>query len=318
MKGYSRLARLIFLYLRKELNWSQERELKNWRESSDFNEYFFQQETSMDRVRNRFQAHEESSVRIYKKLENEFPEGWKDGPPPNPALIIRLLKSAAIVAGGLIITGIVALGINMYMTSHSSGPLAMVVTINGQREELDDAKLGLWAGFHGIDVEKKEGGNLLYRIPENAKAGKEQRDTLWTAGSWQIEMRLAEGSDIWMNVSGWIAYPQNFAKADTVSYYLSGEGYFNIPGKSSKNYVIRTDSMMIQATGAELDVKSNTVFGGPGVLMVSGNASVTPLYQTDSTTRIINLNPGQMLRLVQGKLIVEDHPDVKAILQWKK
>jgi ferric-dicitrate binding protein FerR (iron transport regulator) len=317
MNNNHKIAKLLFRYIRHELSSGQEKDLKEWRGLSAENEAFFQQETSIEYIRGRLRAHEESKVRILEKMQANVPPNWTEGAPRKPGIVVRMLKYAAILIGVLITLAGGIAAYEMFLNSASPKNFAMMLTVNGQRILSNDFQMGWVAARNHIDVVRKGQGELLYTIPENLKAATGRSDTLWSGDKWRFEMRLPEGSDIWMNLSSKISYPINFKNSDPVSYNILGEAFFKIPGNSNKHYRITTDSLVIQASGAELDMRSDTSRGGPYVLLISGNASVGFLNQT-GTGQTVSLNPGQLARVVDGKIILEDHPDVKTITGWKR
>ena len=317
MNKNQQIAKLFFLYIRQELRPGQEKELNEWRGLSPDNEAFFRQETSVDHIRGRSLAHEESKIRILEKLQANFPPDWVEGAPRKRGIVVRMLRVAAMFIGALIVLGSCIVGYEVFLNAASPKNFAMMACVSGQMIILNDFQLGWTAGIRGIKVKKKENGELLYILPNNLKA-KGRSDTLWTSNSWRFEMLLPEGSDIWMNLSSKIGYPQNVNHSDTVSYSIHGEAFFKIPGNTNKHYEIRTQSLVIQATGAELDVRSKTDSTSAAVLLISGTASVKSLHQTDDTIPSVNLIPGQQARLVDGKFIVDEHPDIKDITGWKK
>jgi hypothetical protein len=318
MKKDLKIEELFYHFIRHELLPGQEKELNEWRGLSAENEAFFQRETSLDHIRSRLRAHEESKVRIKERMLANCPPDWTTGAPRKTGIVVRMLKIAAIFIVALFVLCGGFMAYELFLNPATPKNFAMMVTVNGQRIFFNDLQLGWFAARKHIDVVRKGHGELLYTIPNNLKAATGQSDTLWTADKWRFEIRLPEGSDIWMNLSSRISYPMNFEHGDSASYYILGEAFFKIPGNTNKHYEIRTDSLLIQASGAEVDIRSDTSNGGPGVLLVSGNATVSILHQTDNATKPVHLNPGQLARFDQGKIVVDDHPDVKAITGWKR
>jgi ferric-dicitrate binding protein FerR (iron transport regulator) len=318
MKRDLKIAKLLFHYIRHELRPGQEKELNEWRSLSTDNESFFQQETSLEHIRSRLRAHEESKLRIKERLQANSPPNWKEGAPRKTGIVVRMLRTAAIVVVPLVILVGGYAAYEMFLNPASPKNFAMMASVNGQRVMMNDFQLGWTAGIKDIKVKRKGHGELLYLIPNDLKATRGQSDSLWTSDRWRFEMRLPDGSDIWMNLSSTIGYPVNLNNIDSVSYSILGEAFFRIPGNTNKYYEIRTDSFLVRTTVGELDVRSNTRHGGPGVLLVSGSASVKSLYQADDTSQPVHLKPGQLARFEQGKIALDDHPDVKAITGWKR
>ena len=318
MKEELDIPKLFFHYIRHELLPGQEKDLNEWRALSAENEAFFQQETSIEHIRARLRAHEESKVRILEKLEANRPPHWVDGPPRKPGIVIQMFRTAAAIVGGIFILLGGYAGYQMFLNPATPKNFAMMASVNGERIMLNDFQAGWTAARKDIKVKRKGEGELLYLIPNNLKAPGGQSDSLWTSDRWRFEMAMADGSEIWMNLSSTIGYPANYTNMDSVSYSIIGEAFFMIPGNTNKYYEIRTDSFLVQVTGAKLDVRSDASNGGPGVLLVSGNATVSMLRPTDNATLPVHLNPGQLARFDQGKIIVDDHPDIEGITGWKR
>ena len=70
------MGKLIFKYITNQLTPRQEETLTAWRNLSPENEKFFQEETDLEHIRQRLKDHEESTTRIWKKLQQSFPPSW--------------------------------------------------------------------------------------------------------------------------------------------------------------------------------------------------------------------------------------------------
>jgi ferric-dicitrate binding protein FerR (iron transport regulator) len=318
MKGPQKIGRLIFLYIQDSLSYKQAKELKQWRNLSEANEAFFQQETKLDYIRDRMRNNEKNTAMVWEKVKESYPADWVEGAPRKRGIVIQMLRTAAAIVGGILILAGSVVGYEMLLNPATPKNFAMMASVNGERIMMNDFQAGWTAARKDITVKRKRHGELLYLIPDNLKAPKGQSDSLWTSDRWRFEMAMSDGSEIWMNLSSRIGYPANYNNMDSVSYSILGEAFFMIPGNTNKHYEIRTDSFLVQATGAQLDVRSDTSFGGPGVLLVSGNATVRMLHLTGENTESVHLNPGQLARFDQGKIILDDHPDIKAITGWKR
>ena len=317
MNNPRKIGHLIFLYIRRDLNFLQAKKLRDWRDLSEANELFFQRETSTEHIRERLRTLEQKTLIIREKVRAGYPADWVEGAPVKQAIVIRMLKTAAVVIGALLILAGGSLVYEMFIDTASPKNFAMMITVNGQRVIMNDAQLGFAAGIRGIQVKRKGHEELLYTIPNELKAAKGQSDTLWSSDKWRFELQLPDKTDIWMNLSSRISYPMNFDSSDSVSYSMEGEAFFRIPENTKKYYEIRTDFVAIEATGAELDVRSDIDGKGSAVLLISGTASVRTLQRNNSSDKI-SLKPGQQARLVGGKWVVEEHPDIKIITAWKR
>lgn len=68
-------------------------------------------------------------------------------------------------------------------------------------------------------------------------------------------MRLADGSELWLNGASSLRYPESFNEKSR-EVYLSGEAFFRIAPNASKPFLIHTPHMDIRVLGTEFDVRA--------------------------------------------------------------
>src|ERR1700712_3615575 len=126
MKNPQKIGRLIFLYIQRDLNFLQAWRLNNWRNLSEDNERFFQQEISTEHIRERLRSQEENMPIIDAKVLGRYPAGWTAGAPRKHAVVIRMLKNAAIFIGSLMILGGGYMGYKIFIETASPRNFAMM------------------------------------------------------------------------------------------------------------------------------------------------------------------------------------------------
>ena len=74
-----------------------------------------------------------------------------------------------------------------------------------------------------------------------------------TADGMKTNLRLADGTEIWLNAGSTLKYPVSFGKMREV--YLTGEAYFNVKHQSDRPFVIHTAKLDATVLGTEVDVR---------------------------------------------------------------
>lgn len=67
-----------------------------------------------------------------------------------------------------------------------------------------------------------------------------------------VELKLADGSKVWLNANSVFSYPSSFGK-DRRTVTLSGEGYFEVE-HSKQPFIVRTEKYDVEVTGTAFNV----------------------------------------------------------------
>ena len=128
-------------------------------------------------------------------------------------------------------------------------------------------------------------------------------------------IKLADGSQVWLNSGSSLKYPDKFVDKNRV-VYLKGEAYFEVHSDKSQPFIVQTQTVSITATGTKFNVNAFATSKEVEVTLASGKVSVARM--SDGNV-ISDLKPNQHLvydTSAQSSKLV-DFEDVYEFISWK-
>jgi len=139
-------------------------------------------------------------------------------------------------------------------TDRPPGSNKAILTLSGgQQLTLDSAAIGQLAQQTGAEIQKKANGLLEY-VPSatQKKIVQVAYNILSTPRGGQYQLRLPDGSEVWLNAASTIRYPTAFTGGDR-RVEIAGQAYFQIAAHPSQPFIVHVK----QATGdADITVLS--------------------------------------------------------------
>jgi ferric-dicitrate binding protein FerR (iron transport regulator) len=144
---------------------------------------------------------------------------------------------------------------------------ATLTLANGTSITLDSTYNGTLAQQGNTNVVKLNGGRLVYNRKLAAyKNGSDQKaaaayNTLTTPRGGQYQLRLPDGSKVWLNAASSLKYPTAFTGKDR-HVELTGEAYFEIAKNRNKPFYVDVHGykpgkdIQVQVLGTHFDVKA--------------------------------------------------------------
>ncbi|MBS1736784.1 MAG: FecR domain-containing protein [Bacteroidetes bacterium] len=192
---------------------------------------------------------------------------------------------------------------------------AMITLADGSQVFLDSLNNGAVATQGNVQLVKLANGQIAYN-PTSQITDHRSPITYNTLtnprGSKVIDMKLSDGTHIWLNAGSSITYPVAFAGNER-KVTLSGEGYFEVAHDASKPFHVEVEKMDVQVLGThfnvnayqdEEEIKTTLIQGS--VKIVSGKNSKT-------------IKPGEQASVMHGKAseIKIAPADVEEAIAWK-
>lgn len=106
------------------------------------------------------------------------------------------------------------------------------------------------------------------------------------------ELKLPDGTKVWLNRNTTLKYPREFAK-DGRKVYLEGEGFFEVERNPSKPFVVQSEAMQVRVLGTVFNLKSDKARMAAVATLLKGEIEVKGNHDEG---RII-LSPGQKAEL---------------------
>mgnify|MGYP006149346041 CR=1 FL=1 len=188
---------------------------------------------------------------------------------------------------------------------------ATLTLADGRKILINDALAGNIASEAGVRIFKNENGQIVYEVVGD-HTGALTYNTLTTTRGEQTQIRLPDGTVVFLNAESALRFPTSFTGTVKRKVSLSGEGYFEVSKDKDHPFIVESDQQEIEVLGTSFNIN---------------NYSDEPLIKTtllEGSVRITNLNTKAQALLVPGQqaTVNGDKLDTKTvetedIVAWK-
>lgn len=243
----------------------------------------------------------------YIGLEEEM---WKViGPLAVPRRKVRRLwLRIAAAAAVLLIFGLGLIYFNSYKERantaiayqhiNAGGNKAYLTLAGGKRLSLTDALNGHLAEQAGVEIIKTAKGELVYNVKNRLGNHPGVINTITTPRGGQWQVRLPDGSMVWLNSSSSLIYPSAFNNQGERKIELHGEAYFEVHKDPKHPFVVKTEQQEVRVLGTHFNisayqedhlVKTTLLEGSVKVTARSGIRILKPGQQSELSERAISV-----------------------------
>jgi len=191
---------------------------------------------------------------------------------------------------------------------------ATLTLANGRKVLIKDASAGNIAVQSGVKISKTADGQIVYEVSDNHSAGL-QYNTLSTARGQQTQVRLADGSLVYLNAASSLKYPTSFANVKYRRVELSGEGYFEISKDKKHPFVVRTEQQDVEVLGTHFNINAYSDVPDVKTTLLEGSVRLSAHGNHGSYPRI--LRPGQQATYSEGREISIAEVDTEEAVAWR-
>ncbi|MDM8173537.1 MULTISPECIES: FecR family protein [Olivibacter] len=241
------------------------------------------------------------------------------------SLYVKLAATAAVLAGlafGVFILQQKNKPLNLQTTNTApskesdilpGGNKATLRMADGTTIILNDSPNGLLANEKGISIKKIADGELIIDAGtiKNDETPTQRWNTVATPRGGQYQIRLPDGSKVWLNAASSLRFPSQF-HGNERKVELSGEAYFEIAKHSNKAFKVISRHLEVHVLGTDfnlLDYDNETVVK---TTLVNGAVKIK------RGTQAKLLKPGQQALLHRNETItITDHADIESEIAWK-
>ncbi|MEO6684061.1 MAG: FecR domain-containing protein [Ginsengibacter sp.] len=174
---------------------------------------------------------------------------------------------------------------------------------------LEEEENGALAVQGNVRVEKTADGQIVY----SGSSTELQMNTISVPkGSKPLQLKLADGSIVWLNVGSVFTYPASFA-GKTRQVEISGEAYFEIARDLSKPFIVINGNAKINVLGTHFNVQAYDNEAARRVTLLEGSVRVQEGNASDL------LKPGQqaVLDVKKSGSIQVVNAEVEKVMAWK-
>lgn len=195
-----------------------------------------------------------------------------------------------------------------------AGNRATITLADGTQIFLDSAGQGQLAQQGAIKVVKLANGRIAYQ-PLGAESNESDYAVTYNTlsnprGSKVIDMRLSDGSHVWLNAGSAITYPVAFT-GDSRRVELEGEGYFEVARDTKRKFVVTTGSVNTEVLGTHFNINAfKDDDQNVKITLLEGAVKVNHGQATGL------LEPGQQA-LVNDEIQIDANVDVAMVMAWK-
>ncbi|WP_316835412.1 FecR family protein [Pedobacter nutrimenti] len=202
------------------------------------------------------------------------------------------------------------------------GNKAYLTLSNGKRLSLSDATTGTLAQEAGVQISKTSDGRLVYLVENRSKGqdGEGKLNTIETPKGGQYQVRLPDGSKVWLNAASKLSYPVSFASAGIRRVELTGEAYFEVSKDKKHPFIVKSLGQEVEVLGTHFNITSYTDDTSIKTTLLEGSVRVSlpgPGTKTGDLSQHsqVVLKPGEQSVLDDHLKIVQ--ADVEEVMAWK-
>lgn len=194
---------------------------------------------------------------------------------------------------------------------------ATLTLADGSTIVLTEAENGALAKQSGVEITKTADGKLVYEVASSNHSGGDMAgegalNTISTPRGGQYQVRLPDGSKVWLNAASKLTYPASFKGRKERIIELNGEAYFEVAKDKEHPFHVRTTAQEVEVLGTHFNI--NAYKDEPNVKTTLLEGSVRLVSLRLSKTEV--LKPGQQATLLDGQIHVEN-VDTEAAVAWK-
>ncbi|SFH51185.1 FecR family protein [Pedobacter insulae] len=256
---------------------------------------------------------EKVKVELFSKIQGSIPK------------VYSLWKRIAVAASIVVCFG---LGLYVYQATkeENKGQIlyandiapgkngATLTLANGQKILINDALAGNIADQSGVKISKTADGQIIYEIaasPSSPRNGAIQYNTLSTTRGEQVQLRLPDGTLVFLNAESSLKYPTSFTKLDKRQVSLTGEGYFEVAKDKLHPFIVNTDKQEVEVLGTQFNINSYESEANVRTTLVEGSVKVSAYNKSTI------LKPNEQAILAADGNIKVTEADVQVAVAWK-
>ncbi|PTS95204.1 hypothetical protein DBR11_21645 [Pedobacter sp. HMWF019] len=194
------------------------------------------------------------------------------------------------------------------------GQKAYLTLANGKRIVLTNAANGKLAEESGVQVSKTAEGELIYTITGNSKSQSSLAfNTIETPRGGQYQIRLPDGTQVWLNSASSLKYPISFESQPTRRVMLQGEAYFEVTKNKKVPFIVDIkDKQEVKVLGTHFNIMAYSDEPMLETTLMEGSVEVSHNNHKNI------LKPGQQSSIQPGgEMHILDNIDLNSVIAWK-
>ncbi len=186
---------------------------------------------------------------------------------------------------------------------------ATLTLADGRQVKLTDLSNGTVAQESGIRITKSVDGQLVYEV-SGAGVTEDRENTLSTANGETYQVRLPDGSKVWLNAGSSLTYSPQLVHNGQRRVKLAGEAYFEVAKDKTKPFIVQTPTQEVKVLGTTFNVNAYSDEPVTRTALVEGSIKV----RTATSESLVR--PGEQAINSGGEIQIS-RADLDHITDWK-
>lgn len=198
---------------------------------------------------------------------------------------------------------------------------AILTLADGSKISLDDAANGLLASQGNIAITKTDNGQIVYEksAVDRSKliSNRPVINTIQTPKGGKYQVRLPDGSKVWLNSASTLSYPTTFAGNER-KVQLKGEAYFEISPNKNIPFRVQSDNQIVEVLGTHFNINSYDDEDYVKTTLLEGSVKVILNSKPNmvSDTRLLKPGEQSLTKSSRSDIRIENADTEKAVA-WK-
>ncbi|EDM36919.1 putative anti-sigma factor [Pedobacter sp. BAL39] len=203
---------------------------------------------------------------------------------------------------------------------------ATLTLANGRKILLAGTVNGRLAKESGVTITKNADGELIYEISNQPalKSGGQSYNTLSTTKGEQYQVRLPDGSKVWLNAASSLRYPTTFSSQQKRQVELNGEAYFEVAKDKNHPFVVNAKGQQIEVLGTHFNINgyADEAFTRTtlleGSVRINGKTTIIPGQQATGNAdqmRVTKADVDAATDWTNGDFIFNESDDFKSAMR---
>ncbi|MGJ1269452.1 FecR family protein [Sphingobacterium spiritivorum] len=189
-----------------------------------------------------------------------------------------------------------------------------ILTLSGGEQiSLEDVRQGDLFRKSGITVTKTGDGEVVFTVADAHGVKEKVENTLSTPKGRQWQLRLADGSHVFLNAASSISFPGSFSGLKNRIVKLKGEAYFEITKDKEHPFIVQMEKQHIKVLGTHFNVSN---YQDDGYIRTTLLEGAVKIHTENASVADVLLKPGQEAFYSGNSLHVAD-ADIEESVAWK-
>jgi len=196
------------------------------------------------------------------------------------------------------------------------GNKATLTLSGGRKLILTDAKNGIVATQGDIAINKTNDGEVIYTGSQQADAGQTDApiyNTITTPVGGTYNLKLADGTEVWLNAASSIKYPVVFKGSERL-VELTGEAYFEVAKNKAMPFRVKSAGQTVEVLGTHFNINSYSNEQWVKTTLMEGRVKV---YGNGSSALLLPGQQSSYNALANQTIKVLDDVNLDEVMAWK-